>query len=132
MGVVEVDDFLPTVVSHGIDDGAMVIRSHTYGEVQETRGRRQNLDNRNVISCILYIPVSFRVLSYLRRARSLSLSSSSLRNLEKNTSESVAFSCLTRRSEINFAQEDFAHHGETFIRRAWRNRGPPVAFANSL
>lgn len=46
VGVVEVDDFLPAVVSHGIDDGAMVIRSHTYGKVQETRGRRENLDNR--------------------------------------------------------------------------------------
>lgn len=43
VGVVEVDDFLPTVVSHRIDDSAMVIRSHTYGEVQETRGRRQDL-----------------------------------------------------------------------------------------
>lgn len=46
VGVIEVDDFLPTVVSHRIDDSAMVIRPHTYGEVQETRGRRQDLDTQ--------------------------------------------------------------------------------------
>lgn len=50
VGVVEVDDFLPTVVSHRIDDSAMVIRPHTYGEVQETRGRRQDL--RTIIPSI--------------------------------------------------------------------------------
>lgn len=44
VGVVEVDDFLPTVVSHRVDDGAMIIRAHAYGEIQETGGRCQNLE----------------------------------------------------------------------------------------
>lgn len=62
VGVVEVDDFLPAVVPHRIDDGAMVIRSHTYGEVQETRGRRQDLEiyNNPVHSC-----ASFSLSIYL-------------------------------------------------------------------
>lgn len=55
VGVVEVDDFLPAVVSHRIDDGAMVIRSHTYGEVQEARGWRQDLGT--------VIPVHFHAFS---------------------------------------------------------------------
>lgn len=46
VGVVEVDDFLPAVVSHGVDDGAMIIRAHAYGEIQQTGGRRQDLDIR--------------------------------------------------------------------------------------
>lgn len=43
VGVVEVDDFLPAVISHRVDDSAMIIRTHTYGEIQETWGRCQNL-----------------------------------------------------------------------------------------
>lgn len=44
VGVVEVDDFLPAVVSHCVDDGAMIIWTHAYGEIQESGGRCQNLD----------------------------------------------------------------------------------------
>lgn len=43
VGVVEVDDFLPSVISHCVDDSAMIIRTHAYGEIQETGGRCQNL-----------------------------------------------------------------------------------------
>lgn len=53
VGVVEVDDFLPAIVSHRIDDSAMVIRSHTYCEVQETRGRCQDLDK--IIRRVFYL-----------------------------------------------------------------------------
>lgn len=49
MGVVEVDDFLPSVVSHRVDDGTMVIRTHAYGKVQETGGWREDLETRKII-----------------------------------------------------------------------------------
>ena len=44
VGVVEVDDFLPAVIPHRVDDSAMIIRTHAYGEIQETGGRCQNLE----------------------------------------------------------------------------------------
>lgn len=55
MGVVQVDDFLPSVVSHRVDDGTMVIRAHAYGKVQETGGWREDLETRKIIP----IPFSF-------------------------------------------------------------------------
>lgn len=77
VGVVEVDDFLPAVVPNRIDDGAMVIRSHTYGEVQETRGRRQDLEmyNNPVHSLSLSLSLSIYLLLYLLSRRSLFFSS---------------------------------------------------------
>ena len=46
VGVVEVDDFLPAIIPHRVDDSAMIIRTHAYGEIQETGGRCQNLKQR--------------------------------------------------------------------------------------
>lgn len=61
VGVVEVDDFLPAVISHRVDDSAMIIRTHAYGEIQETRGRCQNL--KHVGRTLTYTLSTFRFYS---------------------------------------------------------------------
>lgn len=58
VGVVEVDDFLPAVIPHRVDDSAMIIRTHAYGEIQETGGRCQNLE-RNVDKTCAYALSTF-------------------------------------------------------------------------
>lgn len=69
VGVVEVDDFLPAVVSHRIDDSAMVIRSHTYSEVQETRGRCQDLKRYTIIRAFSTFPLRLVAIFRERFAR---------------------------------------------------------------
>lgn len=108
VGVVEVDDFLPAVVPNRIDDGAMVIRSHTYGEVQETRGRRQDLEMYNnpvhslSLSVFIYLSISVSSLAPIV----IFFLSLSVRNSERMISchlfsPFTAFYCLPRIARPN-------------------------------
>lgn len=37
MWIVQIDNFLPSIVAYGVDDSLMIVGSHTNGKVQESR-----------------------------------------------------------------------------------------------
>lgn len=44
--IVKVNNFLPSVMAYGINNCFVVVGSHAYGEIQETRRWRQHLKSK--------------------------------------------------------------------------------------